>query len=128
MGTALIELRRFDDAVAAATKALRKNQTFSTIYRCLASALAHLGRDADAKMAAARLLELYPDYRISDGVALTSSWGNKLYIDGGKTKIVFQGQECTFDPTRTSDLRNLDLLFKSAGATSSDNKRSEANG
>jgi adenylate cyclase len=82
MGTALIELRRFDDAVAAATKALRKNQTFSTIYRCLASALAHLGRDADAKMAAARLLELYPDYRISDGVALTSSWGNKLYIDG----------------------------------------------
>ena len=82
MGTALIELRRFDEAVAAARKALRKNQTFSTIYRCLASALAHLGRDAEAREAAARLLELNPEYRISVGVALTSSWGNEVYIDG----------------------------------------------
>jgi adenylate cyclase len=82
MGTALIELRRFDEAVAAAKKALRKNQTFSTIYRCLASALAHLGREAEASQAVAGLLELDPDFRISERVPRGDVSGLQLYIGG----------------------------------------------
>jgi adenylate cyclase len=38
-------------------------------YRCLAIALAHLGREADAREAAAGLLELDPDFRISNWTA-----------------------------------------------------------
>jgi hypothetical protein len=33
------------------------NPSYSPAYRCLASAFAHLGRDADAREAAARVLE-----------------------------------------------------------------------
>ena len=55
MGIAFIGLGRFDEAVAAAKKALRQNQTYAAAYRCLASALAHLGRDAEAREAAASL-------------------------------------------------------------------------
>src|SRR5262249_34671002 len=60
MGTALIELRRFDEAIVAGKKALRQKKPFSAAYRCLASAFAHLGRDAEAREAAARVLELDP--------------------------------------------------------------------
>ena len=69
MGVAFIGLGRFDEAVAAAKKALRQNQTFAMAYRCLAAALAHLGRDAEARETAARLLELEPDFRISEWMA-----------------------------------------------------------
>ena len=69
MGVAFIGLGRFDEAVAAAKKALRQNQTFATAYRCLAAALAHLGREAEAREAVARLLELEPNFRISEWVA-----------------------------------------------------------
>ena len=82
MGIAFLKLQRFDEAVAAAKKALRKNQTFSTTYRCLAAALAHLGRDAEAREAAARLLELEPNFRISEWVARGGQWQVQLFIDG----------------------------------------------
>jgi len=49
MGIAYIGLGRFDEAVVAAKNALQKNQTLGTAYHCLAAALAHLGRDAEAK-------------------------------------------------------------------------------
>ena len=52
-GMAFIELRRFDEAVAAGKKALRQNPSYPAAYRCLASAFAHLGRDAEAREAAA---------------------------------------------------------------------------
>ena len=65
MGMALIELGRFDEAIVAGKKALRQNPSFSTAYRCLASAFAHLGRDAEAREAAARLLETDPAFTIS---------------------------------------------------------------
>src|SRR5262249_16027180 len=45
IGTALIELRRFDEAIVAGKKALRQNFSYPPAYRCLASAFAHLGRD-----------------------------------------------------------------------------------
>jgi len=50
----LIELRRFDEAVVIAKKARRQSPSYSASYRCLASAFAHLGRDAEARKAAAR--------------------------------------------------------------------------
>jgi adenylate cyclase len=82
MGFALIGLRRFDEAVAAARKSLRKNQTFTTAYRCLAAALAHLGRDAEASEAVHRLLELEPDFRISEWVVRTRQRRAGLVVDG----------------------------------------------
>ena len=45
MGVAFVGLGRFDDAVAAAKKALSQNWTFAAAYRCLTTALA----DLDAK-------------------------------------------------------------------------------
>jgi adenylate cyclase len=82
MSAAFIGLGRFDEAVAAAKKALRENQTFVITYRCLAAALAHLGREAEAREAAARLLELEPDFRISDWVARSGRLQNQMFIDG----------------------------------------------
>jgi adenylate cyclase len=55
MGFAFIELRRFDKAVVAGKKALRYNPSYPATHRCLASAFAHLGRDAEAREAAAHL-------------------------------------------------------------------------
>ena len=75
-------LGRFDEAVSAAKKALRQNPQFPFAYRCLASALAHLGREAEATEAVASLLELDPDFRISERVTLGSVSALRLYIDG----------------------------------------------
>jgi adenylate cyclase len=49
MGTTFIGLGRFDEAVVVAKKALQKNQTYGAAFRCLAAALAHLGRDEEAR-------------------------------------------------------------------------------
>ncbi|MEO6783656.1 MAG: adenylate/guanylate cyclase domain-containing protein [Bradyrhizobium sp.] len=80
MAQALIELRRFDEAIVAGKKALRQNPSFSPAYRCLASAFAHLGRDAEAREAATRLLEVDPGFTISAGIAR-----------GGTAKLVIEG-------------------------------------
>jgi adenylate cyclase len=53
MGMAFIELRRFDEAIVAGKKALHQNPSYVATYRVLASAFAHLGRDAEAREAAA---------------------------------------------------------------------------
>jgi adenylate cyclase len=58
MGFAFIELGRFDEAIVAGKKAQRQNPSFPVTYRCLASAFAHLERNAEAREAAARLLEV----------------------------------------------------------------------
>jgi TolB-like protein len=81
MGLAFISLGRFDKAVAAAAKALRKNPTFTPAYRCLAAALVHLGRDAEARETAARLLEIQPDFRISEWAVRTRPWRTGSLID-----------------------------------------------
>jgi adenylate cyclase len=65
MGMAFIELRRFDDAIVAGKKAQRQNPSFPPASFCLASAFAHLGRDSEAREAAARLLETDPAFTIS---------------------------------------------------------------
>jgi len=69
MGMAFIELRRFDEAVTAGKKALRRNQTDPAANRCLASAFANLGRDAEAREAAARVLEIDPSFTITAWIA-----------------------------------------------------------
>jgi len=82
MGLAFIELGRFDEAIVAGKKAQRHNSSLPVAYRCLASAFAHLGRDAEAREAAMRVLELDPAFTISPLIA----WGGlaraKLFIEG----------------------------------------------
>jgi adenylate cyclase len=82
MGLALIELRRFEEAIAAGKKAQRHNPSFSPTYRCLASAFAHLGRDAEAREAAARVLEFDPAFTTSAYIARGGQSKSKLLIEG----------------------------------------------
>jgi adenylate cyclase len=82
IGFAFIELGRFDDAIVAGKKALRQNPSFFSAYCCLASAFAHLGRDAEAREAAARLLEVDPQFTISSWVARGGQSNSKLLIGG----------------------------------------------
>ena len=82
MGLAFIELRRFDEAIVAGKKAQRQNPSYPASYRCLASAYAHLGRDAEAREAAARLLETDPTFTISAWIARGGQTNSKLLIEG----------------------------------------------
>ncbi|MCG2631629.1 winged helix-turn-helix domain-containing tetratricopeptide repeat protein [Bradyrhizobium sp. WYCCWR 13023] len=82
MGTALIELGRFDEAIAAGNKALRQDPSYSPAHRCLASAFAHLGRDAMAREAAARVLEVDPAFTISAWISRGGLSNAKLLLEG----------------------------------------------
>jgi adenylate cyclase len=85
MGMAFVELRRFEEAVATVKRALRQNPSYSPAYRCLASAFAHLGRDAEAREAAARMLETDPAFTISSWIARVPVFGQsgwKVLIEG----------------------------------------------
>jgi adenylate cyclase len=82
IGTTLIELRRFDEAVAVCKKALRQNSSDGVASRFLASALAHLGRDTEAREAAAQLLEVDPAFTISTYIARGGQEYSKLLIEG----------------------------------------------
>jgi adenylate cyclase len=82
MATALIELRRFDEAIVAAKKAERQIPFPGPAYRCLASAFAHLGRDAEAREAKARLLEVDPFFTISARMGRRRRSHVKLLIEG----------------------------------------------
>jgi adenylate cyclase len=85
IGFAFIELRRFDEAIVASKRAQRQNSSFSPAYRCLASAFAHLGRDAEARWAGARMLEYDPAFTISAWIARggqSRQSSSKLVIEG----------------------------------------------
>jgi len=82
MGTALIELRRFDEAIVAGKKAQRQKSSFWPACCCLASAFAHLGREAEAREAVARLLEFDPAFTISAFIARGGQSNAKLLIEG----------------------------------------------
>jgi len=82
MGFAFIELGRFDEAIVAGKKAERQNPSWSATYRCLASAFAHLGRDAEAREATAHLLETDPAFTISSWIARGGQTNSKLLIEG----------------------------------------------
>jgi adenylate cyclase len=78
MGLALTELGRFDEAIVAGKKAQRQNPSYSGAYPCLASAFAHLGREADAREAAARMLEFDPNFTISACIARGGQQDSRL--------------------------------------------------
>jgi adenylate cyclase len=84
MGMAFIELGRFDEAIVAGKRARRQYPNFAATYRCLASAFAQLGRDAEAREAAARLLEVDPTFTISSWIARGghTQTNAKLMIEG----------------------------------------------
>ena len=82
MGNAYIELRRFDDAITAARKAQHLNPFHSGAYRCLAAAFAHLERSAEAREAAARVLEVDRGFTISAWLARGGYSNAKLLIEG----------------------------------------------
>jgi adenylate cyclase len=82
MGLTFVELGRFDEAIVAAKKAQRQNLSFPPTYRCLASAFAHLGRDAEAREAAAHLLETDPAFTISGYIARGGQSNSKLQNEG----------------------------------------------
>ncbi|MEH2557471.1 TolB-like protein [Bradyrhizobium algeriense] len=82
MAMAFIELRRFDEAIVAGKKALRQYPSYSAAYRCLASAFAHLGRDVEAREAAARVFEHDPAFTISAYIARGGHSNSKLLIEG----------------------------------------------
>ncbi|WP_407154839.1 tetratricopeptide repeat protein [Bradyrhizobium sp. STM 3557] len=82
LGAALIELGRFDEAIVAGKKAQRQNPAYAAAYRCLASAFAHVGRDAEARKAAARLLEIDPTFTISTRMGRVRRSHVKLLIEG----------------------------------------------
>jgi adenylate cyclase len=76
MGMAFIELRRFDEAIAAGKKAQRQNPSHGAAYRCLVSAY------AEAHETAARMLELDPAFTISGWIARGGQSNSKLLIEG----------------------------------------------
>ncbi len=82
MGMALIELGRFDEAIVAGKKAQRQNPSFPVAYLCLASAFAQLGRDAEAREAAARLLEIDPPFTLSARMGRRRQSHLKLLMEG----------------------------------------------
>jgi adenylate cyclase len=82
IGTALIELGRFDEAIVAGKKAQRQSPSYSGAYRCLASGYAHVGRNAEAREAASRLLEVDPNFTISAWIARGGQTNSKLLIEG----------------------------------------------
>ena len=51
-------------------------------YRCLAVALAHLGREAETKEAVTPMLELEPNFRIAEWVDRISSSKLQVFING----------------------------------------------
>ena len=81
IGHALVGLRRFDEAIIVLKKALRQNPSFMPACRGLASAFAHLGRDAEAHAAAARVLEIDPTFTISGHIARVPK-SAKMFIEG----------------------------------------------
>jgi adenylate cyclase len=81
IGYSLIELRRFDEAVAFFKRALRQNSSDGVAFGGLASALAHLGRDPEAREALARLLEVNPAFTIS-GRPSRAAQSSKLLNEG----------------------------------------------
>ena len=62
---AYLFLRRFDDAIAWATKALQENERFTATHRALAPSLAFAGRSSEAQRVVDSLRELVPGLTVS---------------------------------------------------------------
>jgi adenylate cyclase len=86
IGFAFIELRSFDAAIVAGKRAQRQNPSFSAAYRCLASAFAHLGRDAEAREAVARVLEVDPTF-----TSISAFFARAPGIGKSGSKVLIEG-------------------------------------
>ncbi|MGY3581567.1 adenylate cyclase [Bradyrhizobium sp. USDA 4341] len=82
IGLSLIELQRFEEAVAVSRKALRHSSYDASTHRALVAALAHSERNAETCEAVARLLEVDPGFSISAWLARAGQPYAKLYIEG----------------------------------------------
>jgi adenylate cyclase len=65
LGTAHLMMQRNAEALPLLQRAVQEAPKFVTTHRALIHALARLGRLEEARAAAARLLEIRPDYRCS---------------------------------------------------------------
>jgi adenylate cyclase len=79
---ALIELRRFDEAVVLAKRALRQYSPYLAACVCIASACAHLERNAETREATALVLETDPGFSVSSWIARGGQSHAKLLVDG----------------------------------------------
>ena len=59
-----------------------QSPSYSAAYRCLRTLFAHLGRDEDAREAAARALETDPAFTISAYIDRGGQSNAKLFIEG----------------------------------------------
>ena len=84
-GLAQLQLGRDEAAIALAESALVKARNFSSPYRILAAANAHLGRSEEAEKAVARILELNPEETASSifrRLAYADVPANQRFRDG----------------------------------------------
>lgn len=82
---AMLQLRRFEEAVALAEEALRLNPHGPSAHRVRAAALAWLGRRAEAELSVARL------HAVSPGETLASFRATAGYCDTPATRLLFEG-------------------------------------
>jgi adenylate cyclase len=64
LGCVRLRANRYDDAVAYYARTVQANPRFSSMYAFLTAALELAGRNNESKLAAGRLLELEPSFRI----------------------------------------------------------------
>ena len=64
-GTAHVVCGRYEDALAAAKRAIEVDPKFASAHRLMAITLGYLGRSEEAKLAAQRMLELAPNFTVS---------------------------------------------------------------
>jgi adenylate cyclase len=81
VGTVRLRQRRFDEAVAAYSKAVQANPRFSTLYILHASALAQADREEEAKLVTGRLLALEPNFRLQPLMAVFSPFFDKTLAE-----------------------------------------------
>jgi TolB-like protein/Tfp pilus assembly protein PilF len=85
LGAVRARLGRYDEAAACFAKAIQANPRFSVLYALQAGLLALAGRVEDARVVAARLLELEPTFRVGSFMAFAR------FVDAGLRDAVAVG-------------------------------------
>jgi adenylate cyclase len=70
LGCVRLRAKRYEEAASFFVRAVQANPRFSFLHAYLAGALAMAGRTEDSKVAARRLLELEPDFRVQPIIAM----------------------------------------------------------
>jgi adenylate cyclase len=82
LANTLILAGRDEEASVQARKALALNPRFTSAYRCLAASTAYLGREREARDAAAALMEIEPSFRINAWAQYGGPWQGQRLLDG----------------------------------------------